>query len=74
MSVTEIKQELTRLTNAERLELLGTIWETLDNKDEIPSPDWHEKELRLREEEVAGGKAKFVKWEDAKADIVRRTS
>jgi putative addiction module component (TIGR02574 family) len=74
MSVAEIKQELTRLTNAERWELLEAIWGTLENKDEIPSPDWHKKELRLREEEIDSGKTKFVKWEDAKADIVRRTS
>lgn len=74
MSVAEIKRELVRLTDAERLDLIEAIWESLDDKDEIPSPDWHEKELRLREEEIASGKAKFIKWEDAKADIVRRTS
>ena len=74
MSVAEIKRELVRLTDAERLDLIEAIWQSLDDKDEIPSTDWHEKELRLREEEIAGGKAKFIKWEDAKADIVRRTS
>ena len=74
MSVTEIKQELTRLTNAERWELLEAIWETLENKDDIPSPDWHREELHRREEEIASGKAKFIKWGNAKADIVRRTS
>lgn len=74
MSVAELRQELSRLTNAQRWELLEAIWESLEDRDNIPSPDWHEKELRRREEELASGKAKFITWEDAKVDVLRRTS
>ena len=73
MSVAEMKQELSRLTNAERIDLLEAVWASLDNKDDIESPAWHEAELRLREEEIASGKAKFMPWEEAKAEILRRT-
>jgi len=66
-----MKQELSRLSITERLELL---WESLENKDEVESPAWHEDELRRREQEIASGEAKFVPWEEAKADILRRTS
>ncbi|MFN2508107.1 MAG: addiction module protein [Chthoniobacterales bacterium] len=74
MSVAEIKQELTRLTDAERFELLDAIWDLIENKDDIPSPAWHAEELERREQEIASGEAKFIPWEEAKADILRRTS
>jgi putative addiction module component (TIGR02574 family) len=74
VSVAEIKEELSRLTDAERIDLLEAVWASLDNKDDVESPAWHEAELRLREEEIASGKAKFVPWEEAKAEILRRTS
>jgi len=71
MSITEIKQELSRLSLSQRLELL---WASVENKDEVESPAWHGEELRRREQEIAAGEAKFVPWEEAKADIIRRTS
>lgn len=74
MSVIEIKQELARLTNAERLEVLEAAWVLLENKDELESPAWHAEELREREEDIASGEAKFILWEEAKADVLRRTS
>lgn len=75
MSVTEIKDEISRLTNAERIELLNAVWDSIENKDEeIESPAWHAEVLAQRETEIASGKAKFIPWEEAKADILRRTS
>ncbi len=75
MSVAEIKEELTHLTDAERMELMNAIWDSLENKDaEVATPAWHEEELRRREKEIAAGEAKFIPWEEAKTDIVRRTS
>jgi putative addiction module component (TIGR02574 family) len=71
MSIAEIKQELARLSLSQRLELL---WDSVENKDAIESPAWHAEELRRREQEIASGEAKFVPWEEAKADIIRRTS
>lgn len=74
MSVAEIKQELVRLTDAERLDLVEAIWASLEKKADIPSPAWHETELIRRSEEVASGKAEFLPWEEAKDEILRRTS
>ena len=71
MSIAEIKEALSRLSISERLDLL---WGSLENKDEVESPAWHEAELRRREQEIASGEVKFVPWEEAKADILRRTS
>lgn len=70
MSVAEIKEELVRLTSAERVELLEAIWDSLEVKDqEIESPPSHERELESREKEIAKGAAKFIPWEEAKAQI-----
>jgi len=72
MSVAEIKEELARLTNAERIELSMWLWDLVESKDgEIQSPDWHAEELKRREEEIASGKAKFIPWEEAKDRILR---
>ena len=67
MSVGEIKQELSRLTNAERIELLNAIWESIENKDEeIESPAWHGEVLAQREAEIASGEAKFLSLDELK--------
>ena len=67
MSVAEIKQELSRLTNAERIELLNAVWESIENKDEeIESPAWHFEVLAEREAEIESGKAKFLTLDELK--------
>ncbi len=67
MSVTEIKQQLPRLTNAERIELLNAVWEAIENKDEeIESPARHGEVLAEREAEIQAGKAKFLTLDEVK--------
>jgi putative addiction module component (TIGR02574 family) len=67
MSVSEIKQELSQLTNAERIELLNAVWESIENKDEeIESPAWHGEVLAQREAEIASGEAKFLSLDELK--------
>lgn len=67
MSVTEIKEKLTRLTNAERLALMDWIWESLDNKDkEVESPAWHGAVLAEREAKIRSGDAEFLSLDEVK--------
>ncbi len=66
MSIAEIKNELTRLTDAERFELLDAIWGVIENKDGIESPDWHAEVLAEREAEIQSGNAKFLSLEELK--------
>jgi putative addiction module component (TIGR02574 family) len=67
MSVTEMKQELSRLTNAERIELMNAIWASLDNKDEeIESPAWHSEVLAEREARIQSGEAQFLSLNEVK--------
>jgi hypothetical protein len=40
----------------------------------VETPNWHEEELRMREGKIDSGEAKFIDWEQAKADIREQTS
>ncbi|MGI8481060.1 MAG: addiction module component CHP02574 family protein [Chthoniobacterales bacterium] len=67
MSVAEMKQELSRLTNAERIELMNAIWASLDNKDEaLESPTWHREVLAEREARIRSGEAQFLSLDEVK--------
>jgi len=67
--------ELSKLSFAQKLNLMETIWDDL-TKDEknLDSPVWHNDILKDREEAVAAGKAQFSDWKEAKARIKRNTS
>lgn len=72
MSVGEMKQELSRLTNAERVESLNAVWESIENRDEeIEWPAWHGEVLAEREAEIASGEAKFLTIDQLKERLRR---
>lgn len=63
------------MTAEEKVQTMEAIWENVSAKFEtIESPAWHEDELRVREAQIASGKAMFIDWEKAKAEIRRLTS
>jgi putative addiction module component (TIGR02574 family) len=66
---------LNEMTVEEKLQAMEALWQSLSaDPAAIESPAWHEEELRERERTIESGKAKFLDWEKAKADIRRRTS
>lgn len=71
MSVGEIKQELTRLTDAERFQLLDAIWDLIENKEQIESPAWHGEILAERAATIQSGKAKFLTIDELKERLRR---
>ena len=71
MSVAEIKQELARLTDAERIELLEAVRAALDSQDEVESPAWHGKVLAERAAKMDSGDAKFLTIEQLKERLRR---
>ncbi len=72
MSVAEIKEEVARLTNAERIELLNTLRDLIENKEqEIESPAWHAQVLAEREAEIQSGTANFMTLEELKGRFGR---
>ena len=60
-------KELVNLNAKEKIILMNTIWESLDNENcEIESPKWHEEILNSRTEKIKKGKAKTLTLEELK--------
>ena len=62
---------LSEMSVVEKLRLMEEIWEDLRrNSDAIESPAWHEEVLKeTLEQQIASGEARFVDWEQTKAEI-----
>ena len=61
MSVAELKKEVLRLSKAERLQVMESLWTSLSKKQQdIESPAWHGEVLAARKGKIDSGKAKFL--------------
>jgi hypothetical protein len=69
-AVMSIKLPLHEMTLQEKLAAMDALWEDLSRSpDAIESPDWHNKILDGRRQQVADGTAQFEDWKKAKAKI-----
>lgn len=69
----EITLPLDKMTTAEKLRLMETIWADLSrNEADIESPGWHGDVLREREAKYLSGEEKPVDWETAKKELRNR--
>ena len=67
MSVPELKEEVSRLSKAERLQAMEWLWASLSKKpDEIESPEWHGEVLAARKAKADAGEAQFLSVEQLK--------
>ena len=63
------------MTLEEKLAAMESLWEDLARSPEaVESPAWHKEVLDERRQRVADGKARFVDWEQAKAEIRKKIS
>ena len=66
---------LDEMSLSEKLQVMEALWDDLSrNPDALESPEWHRDVLEERERRIASGEARFTDWEQAKADIRKRTS
>jgi hypothetical protein len=66
---------LDEMTVQEKLEAMELLWEDLARSPEaVQSPDWHREILDARQKRVADGTARFVQWDEAKAEIRKKVS
>ena len=66
---------LKEMTLHEKLAVMESLWEDLARYPEsIESPTWHKDILDERHQRIAEGKAQFVNWETAKAEIRKKLS
>ncbi len=60
-----------KMTTEEKIKTMETIWDDLCKKAEsIPSPLWHKKILRERENRIQNGEEEFIDWNSAKKYIL----
>jgi putative addiction module component (TIGR02574 family) len=61
-----------RLTVAERLDLIGRIWDTLPDDGGFSPPDWHLRELEVRLAAADAEPEAGTPWETIKARLLSR--
>ncbi len=64
-------KEITRLTPAERLALIGDLWDSLNDGEAAVTPAQGE-ELRRRLDSFEQDRAGAVTWEELKAELALR--
>jgi putative addiction module component (TIGR02574 family) len=65
--------ELRKLPRTEKLKIIETLWDDLAADEEsLPSPAWHEEELRKTEAEFAAGRIEILYWAEAKRELRKR--
>jgi putative addiction module component (TIGR02574 family) len=72
VSVSELKEEVSRLSKAEQLQTMEWLWASLSKKpEEIESPTWHGEVLDARKAKVESGDAQFLSVEQVKKRLHR---
>jgi hypothetical protein len=65
--------EIERMSRAEKLQTMETIWTDLSKADaEVESPEWHADVLRETEARVAAGQERIADWKTAKRELTKR--
>ncbi len=69
---TSVLHDARRLSEAERLQLIDALWDTLPPDSDLPLDEAWEPELARRVEEIEAGTAKTVPWETIRAEALAR--
>ena len=67
-----LREELMRLTPAERLELIGDLWDSLEPDDLPPLTQEQIKEMERRLAEHHANPESALSWEEVKAELRSR--
>lgn len=71
MSNTLQQLGIDRLSSADRLELIGLIWDSLGPVDAADVPAWHQREVDRRRAAADANPEAGVPWEEAKARLMK---
>ncbi len=61
-----ILTEIEKMSTIERLHAMEKLWDSLCNKEEIESPEWHKDILQDRKKKIEKGEAEYISLEDLK--------
>ncbi len=68
-------EDIAQMPLHEKLLFMEAIWDDISKvNDSVAVPQWHKDILDQREKAVENGQARFIDWEEAKAQIQRATS
>ncbi len=74
MSVAELKEEVSRLSKAERLQAMEWLWASLSKEQrDLESPEWHGEVLAARRAKADAGEAQFLSVEQVKERLHRQS-
>jgi putative addiction module component (TIGR02574 family) len=74
-TVKRVDLPLSRLSLAQKLDLMETLWADLTRDEEkLKSPAWHRTILEDREKALRAGKVTVSDWEQAKKRIKKKIS
>jgi hypothetical protein len=71
MSAAELKEEVSRLSKAERLQAMEWLWASSKKPEEVESPEWHGAVLAARKTKVDSGEAQFLRIQQLKERLRR---
>jgi putative addiction module component (TIGR02574 family) len=72
MSAAELKEEVSRLSKAERLQAMEWLWASLSKEQrDLESPEWHGEVLAARKAKADAGEAQFLSVEQLKERLRR---
>lgn len=67
------KLDIDCLSNAERLELIGQLWDSIPHSAEaLPLPEWHRLELERRLAEADAAPEAAIPWEQVRDELRRK--
>lgn len=69
MNITELHQ----LSSKEKLQIIEALWGDLaGDESRLPSPSWHETELKATEDKLLTGEVEVLDWQQAKKELRSR--
>ena len=72
MSAAELKEEVSCLSKAERLQAMEWLWASLSKEQrDLESPEWHGEVLAARKAKADAGEAQFLSVEQLKERLRR---
>jgi putative addiction module component (TIGR02574 family) len=72
MSTADLKEEVSRLSKAERLQAMEWLWASLSKEQQdLESPEWHGEVLAARKAKADADEAQFLSVEQLKERLRR---
>jgi putative addiction module component (TIGR02574 family) len=67
-------RDIKQLSVAERLDLIGVLWDSIPNSlEELPLPQWHREELERRLADADANPDAAIPWEEVRQRLRKKS-